>query len=502
MPEKLALLVQRRGDEILAAGIAAVALVQIWLLDESAATRVAASAGVVVLGLAAARRTRMPLALLGLLAVLAEAGEVLPKSATDIEAIGFFILLAVYSAAAHTSGRRTLVAGALTVVLYVATMATDPDGINVAAIIFFGLVFGGPWAAGRAIRQRRLREQKLEHEKAEAEATIVEERSRIARELHDIVAHSISVMVLQARGGRRVIDAEPGEGARCVRRDRADRTSRARGDASPARDAQGERRPTRACAAADVAAARHPARPGARSRAAGRGGRRRRARGVAAGRRPLRLPDRAGGADECTQARRAGARPCGRPLRGRRARAGDRRRRLRHRERRRLGPRPHRNARAGLGLRRRAAGGSAPRRRLRAESPAAARFGSAMTIRVLLADDQNLVRGGFRMILGAEPEVEVVGEAADGAEAVALARDLRPDVVLMDVRMPNVDGIEATRRIVDGAEESPRVLVLTTFDLDEYVYEALRAGASGFLLKDAPEEQLVAGIRIVAAGGS
>ncbi len=125
-----------------------------------------------------------------------------------------------------------------------------------------------------------------------------------------------------------------------------------------------------------------------------------------------------------------------------------------------------------------------------------------MTIRVLLADDQNLVRGGFRMILGAEPEVDVVGEAADGAEAVALARDLRPDVVLMDVRMPNVDGIEATRRIVDGAEESPRVLVLTTFDLDEYVYEALRAGASGFLLKDAPEEQLVAGIRIVAAGGS
>jgi DNA-binding NarL/FixJ family response regulator len=125
-----------------------------------------------------------------------------------------------------------------------------------------------------------------------------------------------------------------------------------------------------------------------------------------------------------------------------------------------------------------------------------------MTVRVLLADDQTLVRGGFRMILSAEPDVDVIGEAADGAEAVALARDLRPDVVLMDVRMPNVDGIEATRRIVDGAEESPRVLVLTTFDLDEYVYEALRAGASGFLLKDAPEEQLVAGIRIVAAGGS
>ena len=125
-----------------------------------------------------------------------------------------------------------------------------------------------------------------------------------------------------------------------------------------------------------------------------------------------------------------------------------------------------------------------------------------MSVRVLLADDQNLVRGGFRMILRAEPEIDVVGEAADGAEAIALARELRPDVVLMDVRMPNVDGIEATRGIVGLSDGTSRVLVLTTFDLDEYVYEALRAGASGFLLKDAPEEQLVAGIRIVAEGGS
>jgi DNA-binding NarL/FixJ family response regulator len=122
-------------------------------------------------------------------------------------------------------------------------------------------------------------------------------------------------------------------------------------------------------------------------------------------------------------------------------------------------------------------------------------------IRVLLADDQALVRAGFRMILKAEPGIEVAGEAGDGAEAVARARELAPDVVLMDVRMPVLDGIEATRQIVDG-DEAPRVLVLTTFDLDEYVYEALRAGASGFLLKDAPEEQLLAGIRIVADGGS
>jgi DNA-binding NarL/FixJ family response regulator len=123
-------------------------------------------------------------------------------------------------------------------------------------------------------------------------------------------------------------------------------------------------------------------------------------------------------------------------------------------------------------------------------------------IRVLLADDQRLVRSGFRMILRADPELEVIGEAGDGEEAVALAEDLQPDVVLMDVRMPKLDGIEATRRILDGPEPRPRVLVLTTFDLDEYVYGALRAGASGFMLKDAPEEQLGAAIRIAAEGGS
>jgi len=122
-------------------------------------------------------------------------------------------------------------------------------------------------------------------------------------------------------------------------------------------------------------------------------------------------------------------------------------------------------------------------------------------IRVLLADDQALVRAGFRMILKAEGDIDVVGEAADGAQAVALADELGPEVVLMDVRMPGLDGIEATRRIVED-DDSPRVIVLTTFDLDEYVYEGLRAGASGFLLKDAPEDQLVTAIRVVAAGGS
>ena len=121
-------------------------------------------------------------------------------------------------------------------------------------------------------------------------------------------------------------------------------------------------------------------------------------------------------------------------------------------------------------------------------------------MRILIVDDQALVRAGFRMILEAEEDVEVVGEAADGREAVAEATRLRPDVVLMDVRMPEVDGIEATRRLLAQESATAKVVMLTTFDMDEYVYEALRAGASGFLLKDVPPEQLVAGIRAVASG--
>jgi DNA-binding NarL/FixJ family response regulator len=122
-------------------------------------------------------------------------------------------------------------------------------------------------------------------------------------------------------------------------------------------------------------------------------------------------------------------------------------------------------------------------------------------IGVLLADDQRLVRSGFRMILRSDPKIEVLGEAGDGVEAVSLARELKPDVVLMDVRMPKLDGIAATRLLLQ-LPQPPRVLVLTTFDLDEYVFGALRAGASGFLLKDAPEEQLLAAIRVAADGGA
>jgi DNA-binding NarL/FixJ family response regulator len=122
-----------------------------------------------------------------------------------------------------------------------------------------------------------------------------------------------------------------------------------------------------------------------------------------------------------------------------------------------------------------------------------------MSIRVLVADDQAMVRSGFRMLLGSEPDIEVVAEASNGLEAVQKAARFEPTVVLMDIRMPDVDGMQATRRII-ARDPSARVLILTTFDLDEYVYEALRAGASGFVLKDDPPEQLIAAVRTIAAG--
>ncbi|HEX3542018.1 MAG TPA: response regulator transcription factor [Acidimicrobiales bacterium] len=122
-----------------------------------------------------------------------------------------------------------------------------------------------------------------------------------------------------------------------------------------------------------------------------------------------------------------------------------------------------------------------------------------MTVRVVIADDQHLVRAGFQLILATQPDIEVVGQATTGSEAVSVAAAQHPDVVLMDIRMPGMDGIEATRRIVQ-ARPSTRVLILTTFDLDEYVYDAMRAGASGFLLKDVPPDQLAAAIRMADSG--
>jgi DNA-binding NarL/FixJ family response regulator len=125
---------------------------------------------------------------------------------------------------------------------------------------------------------------------------------------------------------------------------------------------------------------------------------------------------------------------------------------------------------------------------------------SERLLRVAIADDQSLIRAGFRMILDAQPDIEVVAEARDGLEAIAAWRRCAPDVILMDIRMPELDGLEAARRILEGGGDGSRVVMLTTFDLDEYVYAALRAGASGFLLKDVSPEQLIAAVRLVAIG--
>ena len=210
MWDELVSFVRRRGDAVLAGAVTALALVQIVLLDESVGARLAVAALTVGLGVAAACRARAPLLFLGLFVVVSVAAATRP-SLPEVDAVGLFLLLAVYSAAAHTSGRRAVVAGGLTFVLYVNAFAMDSEGIYVEGVVFYALVFGAPWVAGRAVRRRRVSERLVEQEKARAEAAIVEERARIARELHDVVAHSISVMVLQARGGRRVLESEPAE---------------------------------------------------------------------------------------------------------------------------------------------------------------------------------------------------------------------------------------------------------------------------------------------------
>jgi signal transduction histidine kinase len=203
--------VRRHGDVLLAAGIVALAQLEFWTADgltrEQTLTLAVVSLAV---GVLYAFRVRFPLgvgvAMLGL--ALLEA--YLPE-ARGGEWIGNFVLLGVYTVAAHTSGWRAVVAAALTLASGLAVATSESDPFELGSILFFAFLFGTPWAVGRAIRRRRLREAELEREKAEAEAAIAEERTRIARELHDVVAHAISVIVLQARGGRKLLESEPAE---------------------------------------------------------------------------------------------------------------------------------------------------------------------------------------------------------------------------------------------------------------------------------------------------
>ena len=209
--ERLSRLLARYGDALLASGIVALALVQIAGFDEPVWARLVAAAGAAVVGVAAALRSRFPLLLISLLVGFVVVGSLLPRRFGDVEAMGLFFFLAVYTAAAHTDGRRTLVGGALAVALGTIAAAGDPDELNASAFVFFAAITSLPWIAGRIVHRRRVNEARLAREKAEAEAAIVEERTRIARELHDVVAHAISVIVLQARGGRKLLDEEPDE---------------------------------------------------------------------------------------------------------------------------------------------------------------------------------------------------------------------------------------------------------------------------------------------------
>jgi signal transduction histidine kinase len=209
MWDGLALFIRRYGDEILAAAITATGLIEVVSLDESAEARIAAAAGVVVLGAVAARRRRMPILFLALMALVTIEEAFWPDLTLTPRAIAVFLFLAVYSAAAHTSGRRTLIAGSLTIGMFLTNLAADyPAEALGDEFFFYGLIFAAPWTVGRAVRARHLSQSRMKLQEAETEAAIVEERSRIARELHDVIAHAITVIVLQARGGRRALQVD------------------------------------------------------------------------------------------------------------------------------------------------------------------------------------------------------------------------------------------------------------------------------------------------------
>lgn len=186
-------------------------LVQVRVLSLSRTDEIVATAAALALLVPLAWRSRRPLLLLGTFAVVGIVGQWLPKRVTDIEAFGLIVLLVLYSVAAHTRGWHALLSAGFTVAFGTAVVLDDPDGVSLSGVLFFILLFGAPWLAGKVVQRRRTGEARMRQERDAAEAAIVEERSRIARELHDIVAHAISVTVLQARGGRRMLETHPAE---------------------------------------------------------------------------------------------------------------------------------------------------------------------------------------------------------------------------------------------------------------------------------------------------
>ena len=348
----------------------------------------------------------------------------------------------------------------------------------------------------RVAAERHVVRVELEREE-QARAAVADERARIARELHDAVAHSVSVMVLQAGGVRRLLRVGPGRererdalaGIEQTGRQAVGELHRMLGIL---RKSEPDLAPSPSLRRVDELVEQVRS-AGLDATLSGRG----RAGRAPAGPRHVGLPDRAGGVDQRAPLRARRDRGRDRELRARAAARGPRRRRAGERPRRhaRVRPRDRRHARARRAVRRRARRRPGVRRRLPRPCEASA------VIRVVVADDQALVRAGLKMVLDAEADIEVVGEAADGEEVLGVVRRTRPEVVLMDIRMPVLDGLEASRRLL-ATDEPPKVVVLTTFDEEEYLYEALRAGTSGFLLKVSPPEQLIGAVRTVAAGNA
>jgi DNA-binding NarL/FixJ family response regulator/signal transduction histidine kinase len=422
---------------------------------------------------------------------------------TDLTTALVVPLLAAYTLGEQLERRASYVALAAT---YVGAMAVEviDHGLRANDVVLIAFYLLAAWFVGRSLRARNalnvaLREKtlRLDAEREEtARAEVRAERARVARELHDVVAHGVSVMVVQAGGARRMVRADPERAREALDaveasgRQALDELRRLVGVMRPG-DAEADRAPAPGLDRLDdlVTRAREAGLP-VEVHVAGAPTRLTAGLDLAAYRviqeALTNTIKHAGAAQADVTIRYA---PDAVELEVADDGHGE-------------GEALPAGGHGLVGMRERVSmyGGEletgARGRRLRGACEAAA----VSAVRVLLADDQALVRAGFRMILDAEEDIEVEGEAKDGAEAVRAARELRPDVVLMDIRMPNLDGLEATRQVMAERAGEVRLLILTTFDLNEYVYEALRSGASGFLLKDAPAESLIAGIRVVADG--
>jgi DNA-binding NarL/FixJ family response regulator/signal transduction histidine kinase len=497
-------LVGRRGGDPLVVALAVFAQIEVLVVDlgGSRPLNVMAALGFTLPMFA---RHRVPLTPLVGVVVLALYSVSSPELVDEAFSPYLALLLSCWHIGALARPRQ-VVAGAaviLACIVLVERRLEAPAGEYAFTVIIAEAALAAGFLVNMRARQGVELEQRaarLELDRAErARRAVAEERLRIARELHDVVGHSVSVMTVQAGAARMLLLAGEPEQARgplvtieetghealadmrrvlgILRRDMSESALEPAPSLSRL-DTLVER-----CEKAGLPVVVHD---------------RRGPPGAAARDRPLRLPRRPGGADERDQVRRPGPGLGDDPLRQAAARARGRQRRPHAAAPERQRPRARRDAGAGRAFRRRARGRSAPSQRIRRPRPPTA-GGHDTMIRVLIADDQALVRGGFRMILSSQKDMEVVGEAENGRQAIALAKELQPDVVLMDIRMPELDGLEATRRLVT-APDAPRVLMLTTFDMNEYVYEAMKSGASGFLLKDVRPEQLAEAVRTVAAG--